>query len=62
MKAQLVNRLEDWDFSSFRDYAGLRKGTLCNQELSQQVLLVNFDTFYEESYQVIQDDLVKQIL
>ncbi|GAB3170128.1 transposase [Telluribacter humicola] len=62
MKAQLVNYMEDWTFSSFRDYAGLRKGTLCNQELSQQVLPINFDNFYQESYQVIKEDLVKQIL
>jgi len=25
LKAALVKRLEDWEFSSFRDYAGLRK-------------------------------------
>lgn len=62
MKAQLVSRLEDWSFSSFRDYANLRKGTLCNQELSQQILAINIDNFYQESYQVLKEELIKQIL
>ncbi|WP_247235998.1 hypothetical protein [Telluribacter sp. SYSU D00476] len=62
MKAQLVSRLEEWPYSSFRDYAGLRKGTLCNQKLSHQFLQVNFNNFYQESYQVITDELVQQIL
>jgi putative transposase len=61
MKAKLVNLLEEWPYSSFRDYAGLRKGTLCNQELSRQVLLVHFEAFYQESYRVIQEDVVKQL-
>ncbi len=30
LKAKLVTRIEDWQFSSFPDYAGLRNGTFCN--------------------------------
>ncbi|MCU0353211.1 MAG: transposase [Cytophagales bacterium] len=30
LRAGLVTKLEDWEFSSFRDFAGLRKGTLSN--------------------------------
>ncbi len=30
----LVSRLEDWEFSSFRDYAGLRDGKLCRKDLA----------------------------
>ncbi|MEQ9301016.1 MAG: hypothetical protein RIF33_20750 [Cyclobacteriaceae bacterium] len=30
LSAGLVQKLEDWEFSSFRDYAGLRAGTLCD--------------------------------
>ena len=34
--AALVKRIEDWKFSSFRDYAGLRNGTLCNKLLASK--------------------------
>ena len=61
LKAGLVTQLEDWPYSSFRDYAGLRKGTLCNQSLSKEILTVNFDDFYRESYQVLIEEVVKKI-
>ena len=34
LKAELITKMEDWKFSSFADYAGLRNGTLCNKELA----------------------------
>ncbi len=61
LEARLVTKLEDWPYSSFRDYVGLRKGTLCNQELSKKVLIVNFDDIYRESYQVLDPDIIKLI-
>ena len=30
LKAGLVKKMEDWEFSSFNDYAGFRDGTLIN--------------------------------
>lgn len=53
MKARLVKKIEDWQFSSFKDYLGLRKETLCNLDLAKERLDINFDKLYEESYQVI---------
>ena len=53
MKAGLVNKIEDWENSSFRGYLGMRKETLCNLELSKERLNINFDKFYTESYNVI---------
>jgi hypothetical protein len=35
VRKNLVNDLEDWEFSSFRDYLGLRKGTLVNKFFMQ---------------------------
>ncbi len=37
VKARLVGKSEDWRFSSASDYLGLRKGTLCNQELAREL-------------------------
>jgi putative transposase len=38
VKAGIVNLPERWEYSSFRDYLGLRSGTLCNQEIAIQLL------------------------
>jgi REP element-mobilizing transposase RayT len=40
VKARLVKRPEDWEFSSYRDYIGLRRGTLPRPD----VVLLQFPT------------------
>ncbi|MBK6994772.1 MAG: hypothetical protein IPH31_07535 [Lewinellaceae bacterium] len=40
VKAGLVNRATDWQYSSAMDFAGLRPGTLCNQKLARDLLLL----------------------
>jgi putative transposase len=32
LRKSLVKNIEDWEFSSYRDYADLRSGTLVNKE------------------------------
>jgi hypothetical protein len=61
MKAKLVVKMEDWEYSSFRDYCGLRNGTLCNKALAVQLLDIDMKTFYEDSYKIINDDDIKNI-
>lgn len=39
VKARLCNKAEDWLDSSAKDYAGIRKGTLCNQVLAKRLLI-----------------------
>jgi hypothetical protein len=40
-----VARLEEWPYSSWPDYNGLRNGNLCNKEETIKTLgLSNFDT------------------
>ncbi|HRJ31125.1 MAG TPA: transposase [Cyclobacteriaceae bacterium] len=53
MKAGLVKRLEDWEFSSFGEYAGIRNRSICNLQLAKQCLDLNLERLYEESYSVI---------
>ena len=60
-KAGLVTVIENWKFSSFPDYAGLRNGTLCNKELAFEIIGFDKDNFLKESYQVIDEDLIKRI-
>ncbi len=59
--ASLVNKMEDWEFSSFKDYIGLRNGTLCNQDLAREILKIDKETFYEKSYKVLSEDKLVKI-
>ena len=61
MKAKLVKKMEDWDYSSFRDYCGFRNGTLCNKKLAIQLLNINMKTFYDDSYRLINDDDINNL-
>jgi putative transposase len=63
IKARLIARLEDWEFSSFRDYLNLRNGTLVNKTLGRELLDLpkNEKDFLELSYKAINDDLINGI-
>lgn len=62
MRAKLVEKMEHWEYSSFRDYCGFRNGTLCNQAFTVNILGINKKTFYNDSYKIIREDDVKHIL
>ena len=57
IKAGLVKRLEDWQYSSFPDYCDFRHGTLCNKELTRSILPISRTDFYSESYRHIAAEL-----
>ncbi len=61
LRSGLVAKMEDWEYSSFRDYAGLRKGTLCKMELAYELLGIPKDSkeFYSFSYDLINKDKAK---
>ncbi len=61
LKASLVKKMEDWKYSSFPDYLGLRNGTLCNSDLAYRLLDFKEDEFYETSYSVINEKLVDKL-
>ena len=56
--ARLVLRLEDWDYSSFRDYAGLRDGHLCNKDLAALYCGYDPDTFVTKSYELVERKII----
>jgi len=49
IKAGLTKNLGDWKFSSYLDLAGLRNGTLCNQELFFMLSGIKKGDFIKES-------------
>lgn len=56
MKAKLVKKMEDWEYSSFRDYCNLRNETLCNKNKAIQLLNLDMKTFYEDSYTILNNN------
>jgi putative transposase len=62
IEAKLVSKMEDWEYSSFRDYCGMRNGTLINKELAVRLLDLDLRTFYEDSYKVINADDLNNFL
>lgn len=61
-RAGLCNKIEDWEFSSFPDYIGLRNGILCNKILAFKLLDLDPERLYEEGYKVIPDSELAHIL
>ncbi len=61
--AGIVKRMEDWEFSSFKDYCGIRNGTLCNRTLARELFDLSKDNneFYKLSYEMIDKDKLKII-
>ena len=61
LKAGLVNRLEDWRFSSFREYANIKNASICNKQLAMELLNLNLETFSADSYAALNPELIKEI-
>jgi putative transposase len=63
LKSGLVKTLEGWKFSSFRDYAGIRNGTLCDIELTKQLLELPVDNnkFIKQAYHTIPSELQERL-
>jgi len=61
VKAKLVTKMEDWHFSSFRDYSGLRNGSLCNFSLACRLLSLpeNKQEFNKLSNDIFNDAAIK---
>lgn len=45
VKAKLVKHFEQWEFSAYRDFAGIRNGTLCNIALASEELAFDLNSF-----------------
>jgi putative transposase len=61
MKAKLVEKMEDWEFSSFREYCKLRDQNFCNQSLLHSFLQYDENDFYNMSYQLLPEGDVRSI-
>ncbi len=57
LKAKLVNKMQDWEFSSYRDYSDLSNKSICNKNLAHELLDIpnNSSEFINQSSNVIID-------
>jgi putative transposase len=62
LKAGLVLKIEDWEYSSYKDYAGLRNGTLCNKILAAKYCSYDTRTFVQRSLSEVEDALFPKSL
>ncbi len=61
LKAGLVQKLEDWVYSSFVDFAGLRQGNLCDYLLAAEIIGFDKNNFVAESYNVIAEEFIPHL-
>lgn len=52
-KAGLVDKMEDWPYSSYPDYLNLEKPSICKRTVAQKELNIDWDNFksFSEGYQ-----------
>jgi putative transposase len=60
-KAKLVMKMEDWVYSSFKDFTQQRNGTLCNLKLAEVLLGIQQQGFYQESYQSVSAETILKL-
>lgn len=61
LKANLVKKLEDWPYSSFRQLIGADHFLICNDKLLWTVSGYESSAFYADSYGVLDEELLKRI-
>jgi len=62
LKANLVSQLEDWEYSSFKQYMGVDALLNSNKTLLLSLTGYESSTFYEDSYAVLDQEEVENIL
>ena len=61
IKAGLSITPEGWEYSSFKDYIGIRNVTLCNKQRCIDLLGLSVIDFKTETLKVIDEEKVKRI-
>ena len=61
LRAGLVDKLEDWPYSSFNEYIDGNNTVLCDTHLLYQITNTNPKKFYQDSYDAIDPKFLKKI-
>ncbi len=61
VEAKLVSKIEDWEFSSFLDFLGIRNGKLVNKVVAYEIINYDKENFREQSMIALDEIKVKYI-
>lgn len=59
--AGLASRLEDWEFSSYREYLGLSHDRLTDQQISEEAIELDFEFFEIQSQFFVEESMLKKL-
>jgi hypothetical protein len=61
INSEIVNKTEDWEFSSFKDFAGIRKSNIVNMELAIELLNLDLSNFTSIIKKNLKEEDIKMI-
>jgi len=61
IKAGLVDKMEDWKYSSFLEYQNAVTNGLCNTKIIEEIINFDNEAFYEQSYLAIEENRLNSI-
>ena len=63
LRAKLVTKMEDWEFSSFKDYVALRNGTLPEIKFCKEKIEIAIapEELLQESYEIISEEVIDKL-
>ena len=61
MVARVVKNLTDWLYSSYQDYTGLRKGTLCAKEIFYALTGLNSEDIKNKTMEKIDEKILEKL-
>ena len=61
LRAGLVQEVKDWPYSSFPDYAHLRRGTLCEKEITYGLIDADWTHFTDFSAEILPEGVDQKL-
>jgi len=58
LRGNLVKNLRDWEFSSYLDYSGIRKESICNKSLASELLYFDQNKFPFMEEKIVPDEIL----
>ena len=61
VEAKIVNSPSEWAYSSFKDYAGIRNGSLCNQKIFFEFTGMSPKDFSDENSMLLSEKAIQHL-
>ncbi|HEY5823551.1 MAG TPA: transposase [Cyclobacteriaceae bacterium] len=60
-RAGIVKKMEDYKWSSMKEYVGLTTQNLCRKDIAYQFMNINKESFLANSYSVASDEVINEM-